>query len=156
MPSKMTDYISSLRKIIGRAPIMQCGASVIVINGEGELLLQKRRDNGCWGFHGGSVELGEVVEFAAARELFEETGLMAEALELFGVFSGSELHYVYPNGDEVFNIDIVFLCRKYCGNIKPSASEVDELRFFHPNEIPDNISPPQQKALQKYLDSIRG
>ena len=65
------------------------------------ILLQKRSDNHCWGYAGGSVELDEVVEDAAKRELFEETGLIAEKLELFGVFSGKETHYVYPNGDEL-------------------------------------------------------
>jgi len=131
---------------------MQCGASVILVNENGELLLQKRRDNGCWGFHGGSIELDEVVEEAAKRELLEETGLTAQKLELFGVFSGSELHYVYPNGDEVSNVDVVYLCRDYVGNLNPNKSEVNELRFFHPNEIPSNISHPQRKVLEKYLE----
>ena len=65
----MTEYISALRKRIGHSPILQCGASVILVNEKGELLLQKRRDNGCWGFHGGSVELDEVIEEAAKRVL---------------------------------------------------------------------------------------
>jgi 8-oxo-dGTP pyrophosphatase MutT (NUDIX family)/GNAT superfamily N-acetyltransferase len=151
----MTEYISSLRKILGHAPILQCGASVILINPNGELLLQKRRDNGCWGFHGGSVELDEIVEETAKRELFEETGLTAVKLELFGVLSGPELHYVYPNGDAVSNVDIVYLCREYSGRLKPNISEVIEFQFFHPNEIPENISPPQQKPLRAYLESLK-
>ena len=82
----MTGYIAAMRSLVGHKPVLQCGASVIVINENGELLLQKRRDNGLWGYHGGSVELDEVVEEAAARELYEETGLTAHGLELFGVF----------------------------------------------------------------------
>ena len=152
----MTEYISSLRKLVGHAPILQCGASVILINSKGELLLQKRRDNGCWGLHGGSVELNEVVEDAAKRELFEETGLTAHRLELFGVFSGVELHYIYPNGDEVSNVDITYLCREYSGELSPSKMEVNVLRFFAPNEVPNNISPPQQKALKEYLRLYAG
>ena len=42
------------------------------------------------------------------RELFEETGLIAHDLELFGVFSGKDLHYIYPNGDEVLSQDYDF------------------------------------------------
>ena len=148
----MTEYISSIRKLVGHMPIMQCGASVILVNNRGELLLQKRRDNGCWGYHGGSVELDEIVEEAAKRELYEETGLKAEELELFGVFSGPELHYVYPNGDIVSNIDIVYLCHKYSGELKANKFEVNELRFFKLNELPDNISPPERKVLRKYLE----
>ena len=105
----MTDYITTMRSLIGHTPILQVGASVILVNENKEILLQKRRDNGCWGYHGGSVELDEIVEDAAKRELFEETGLIADKLELFGVFSGPDTHFVYPNGDEVSNVDILYI-----------------------------------------------
>jgi len=141
-----------LRKIIGHRTILQCGASVIVINDKHQVLLQRRSDNHCWGYHGGSVELDEVVEEAAKRELFEETGLAAKALELFGVFSGPELHFIYPNGDEVSNIDIVYLCRDFSGTIKKQASEVDELRWFDIASLPENISSPNRLALKKLVE----
>lgn len=86
----MSDYILELRKIVGHRPLLQVGASVIIENKEGKILLQKRKDNHCWGYAGGSVELNENVEDAAKRELFEETGLTANSLELFGVFSEKE------------------------------------------------------------------
>ena len=147
----MTEYMKTLRSFVGHRPVLQCGASVIVENERGELLLQRRRDNGCWGYAGGAVELDEVVEEAARRELWEETGLTAEALELFGVFSGKDLHYIYPNGDEVSNVDIVYVCRAYSGELKPQESEVSELRFFPPSDLPVNLSPPIRKALEAYI-----
>ena len=60
----MTEYIKYLRAYIGHQPILQVGASVIVEDEAGRILLQKRTDNGCWGYHGGSVELDECVEDA--------------------------------------------------------------------------------------------
>lgn len=147
----MTDYIKSLRKKVGHAPIMQCGGSVIVINEKNEILLEKRRDNGCWGYAGGSVELNEIVEETAKRELFEETGLAANKLELYGVFSGPELYYIYPNGDEVSNIDIVYICRDYDGELKCEEDEVSELRFFPLDKIPENISPPNRAVIEKFI-----
>ena len=49
----------------------------------GERALLVRRANppmpGCWGFPGGVLELGETVAQGAMRELFEETGVDAEA-----------------------------------------------------------------------------
>jgi len=150
----MTEYMVTMRKIVGDAPLIQCGASVILLNKNNEILLQKRRDNGCWGFHGGSVEINEVVEEAAARELFEETGLIANKLELFKVFSGPELYYVYPNGDEVSNIDIVYVCRDYSGSLLANPGEVEELAFFPLDKIPENISPPQQKPLNDFLQTL--
>ncbi len=141
----------SLRKFVGHMPILQCGASVILENEKGEILLQLRKDNNCWGYPGGSVELDEVVEEAAKRELFEETGLVAEELELYGVFSGKEYHYIYPNGDEVSNIDHVYICKKYSGELKLQESEGLELRFFKLEDVPENLSPPIKKIVQKYV-----
>lgn len=68
----MSSYIMDLRKLVGHKPILQVGASVIVEDSDGRILLQKRKDNHCWGYSGGSVELDERVEEAAKRELFEE------------------------------------------------------------------------------------
>lgn len=148
----MSNYIMDLRKIVGHRTLLQVGASVILEDAQGRILLQKRSDNHCWGYAGGSVELDEVVEDAAKRELFEETGLIAEKLELFGVFSGKETHYVYPNGDEVSNVDIVFICKEYSGELRRQESEVDELSFFSVEEIPENISPPIQVPLRKWIE----
>lgn len=148
----MSDYIMDLRKIVGHRPLLQVGASVIVEDEDNRILLQLRRDNYCWGYPGGSVELDEEVENAAKRELFEETGLIAHDLELFGVFSGKDLHYIYPNGDEVSNIDIVFLCKHYSGTLTPQKDEVDDLQFFSIKTIPDNISPPVKKQIQLWID----
>lgn len=151
----MSDYIMSLRALVGSRPLLQVGASVIVVDGDGRVLLQRRRDNGTWGYAGGSVEPGEDVERAAARELLEETGLTALTLELFGVFSGERMHYVYPNGDEVYNVDVVYLCRRWEGELIPQPEEVDELRWFSPEDIPSPLMPPNIPALEKYAAENR-
>ena len=147
----MGEYIMDMRKRVGPIPLMQCGASVIVLDGQNRLLLQRRKDNGMWGYAGGAVDLYERVEDAAARELREETGLTADQLELLGVFSGPELRYTYPNGDQVSIVDIVYLCRKYHGQLRPQPEEVTELAFFSPNRLPDNLFTTQLPA----LDAVR-
>ena len=151
----MSDYIMDLRLIVGHRPLLQVGAGVIVVDCENRILLQLRSDNHCWGYAGGSVELDEAVEDAAKRELFEETGLIAESLELFGIFSGKDTHYVYPNGDEVSNVDIVYVCRKYTGTLKCQVGEVDDLKFFRLDEIPENISQPLRVPLNKWVEENR-
>ena len=145
-----------MRKVVGHRCILQVGASVILEDEHGRVLLQKRVDNHMWGYAGGSVELDEKVEDAAKRELFEETGLIANSLELFGVFSGKELHYIYPNGDEVSNIDVVYVCRDYCGELKRQEDEVVELKFFDYANLPEELSLPIKPVLLKRRDFMLG
>ena len=146
----MANYIMDLRKIVGHRPLLQVGASVIVEDEQGRILLQLCSDNHTWSYAGGSVELDEVVEDAARRELLEETGLVAQELELFGIFSGPDTHCVYPNGDEVSNVDIVFLCRRYTGELTCQVGEVEELRFFAADELPENIFPAVRRGIEKW------
>ena len=152
----MSEYIMDLRKIVGHKTLIQVGASVIVEDKEGRVLLQKRADIHEWGYAGGSVEIDETVEDTAKRELFEETGLIAEELELLGIYSGKHMHNIYPNGDEVSNIDIVYVCRKYSGTLKCQESEVEDIRFFDINEMPELIFPPNQPAIEEYINKFKG
>ena len=68
-------YIMDLRAYAGHRPLIQVGAAVLVEDGEGRLLLQKRTDDHLWSFSAaGSMEPGESAEETARRELLEETG----------------------------------------------------------------------------------
>ena len=151
----MSNYIMDLRKYVGHAPLLQCAGSVIIENEKGESLLGRRTDNHQWGYAGGSIELNETVEECAMRELFEETGLIADEMEFFMVNSGLEVHYIYPNGDEVYNVEIIYLCRKYHGEIKKQEEEVEELRFFALDDIPENISEPIRPVVREYIKRRR-
>ena len=151
----LNEYLKNLRKLVEHMPILVCGASVIVENENGEILLQLRKDNNCWGYPGGMVDINEVVEEAAKRELFEETGITANSLELFGVFSGKELYHIFPHGDEISIVDIIYICKNYGGEAKGDGIESMDARFFSLDELPKNISPPCVPALKKYKESER-
>lgn len=144
-------YIMGLRKIVGSRPLIMAGACVIIVNSDNELLLQLRKDNHCWGLAGGSLEPGETLEQVARRELFEETGLVANELKLFNVYSGNDFHYQYPHGDEVYNVVTAFICRDYTGTLKKDDSEVKELTFFPMADIPLTISPPDLPIITEYI-----
>lgn len=127
-------------------PLIMVGSCVVVTEGE-SLLLVKRNDNGLWGLPGGSLEPGESMEEVARRELFEETGLKAKELKLLDIYSGQELYYKYPHGDEVYNVIAAYVCEKFKGVMKPEESEVSEIRFFKLDEIPININPPDKPVI---------
>ena len=148
----MTGYMAEMRKLVGHRTLIQCAASIICVDGAGRILLGLRSDNHMWGYSGGSVEIDEPVEACARRELLEEMGLVAEALEFFCVNSGPETHYVYPNGDEVSNVEVVYLCRKWRGEARPSDGEMEALRFFDVSEIDlGRISPPIRPVVAAYI-----
>lgn len=161
------DYILQLRQLIGHRPILMVGAAILVIDAQDRLLLMKRSDNGCWGPPGGSTEPGERVEQAAKRETLEETGLEVDEMSLFGVFSGPELYYKYPNGDEVYNVTVVYLSRDFWrgsdgrGSGDPRRTEVEideehtEFGWFAKEEIPKNISPPMIPAIEQYKQAMK-
>lgn len=150
----MKDYVRSLRSKIGTMPIILPGAGVIVTDHDGRILLLHRSDNGLWCLPGGMMEPGEAAEATARRELQEETGLVAGPLQLFGVFSGPELFYVYPNGDQVHNVSVVFKAESFTGDPRPDGDETLSIRFFSPAELPP-LSPPDQPALHRYVTSLK-
>jgi 8-oxo-dGTP pyrophosphatase MutT (NUDIX family) len=148
------DYIQSLRQQIEHAPILMVGAAILIVDGQNRLLLMKRSDSGCWGPPGGATEPGEVVEEAARRETFEETGLRVGEMSLFGVFSGPELYYRYPNGDEVYNVTIVYLSCEITGKIQLD-DEHTKWRWFAPVDIPAHLSPPIKPVIEQFVKTFK-
>ena len=142
-------YILDLRKVVGHRPLIMTCAGVLLVNEQNQLLLQRRADNGLWGYPGGSMEPGESFEDCAKREVREETGFICENLVHYINLSGKEVHYIYPNGDEIYAAEEVFICRRYRGTMKKQESEVTELRFFDLRELPDEreISPNNYRAI---------
>jgi 8-oxo-dGTP pyrophosphatase MutT (NUDIX family) len=146
------NHIQALRKYIGHAPVLMVGAAILVVDEQNRLLLMKRSDSGCWGPPGGAVEPGEVVEDAARREAFEETGLQVGGMSLFGVFSGPELYYKYPNGDEVYNVTIVYLSHDVIGDVRLNGEHA-EWGWFVPADIPVDLSPPIKPVIEKFKEA---
>ena len=147
-------HIEELRRLVGHRPLLMVGATVFALDESDRLLLLLRTDNACWGVPGGAVEPGEVVEEAARRETREETGLQVGEMSLFGVFSGPDMFYVYPNGDQVHNISVVYLTRDLRGEMDLDPAEHSDFGWFPLNALPANISPPLLPAIQRLLAPI--
>lgn len=143
------DYVRELRQLIGHRPVILVGAGVFLLDGQDRLLMMKRRDNECWGVPGGAAEPGEVVEEAAKRETLEEVNLELGDMSLYGVFSGPQLYYKYPNGDEVYNVTIMYLSRDWNGVIQLN-DEHTEWRWFSAEAIPENVSLPMKSVLEQF------
>ena len=148
----MSDYLKDLREKTGHMPLVLPHSVVLVINNQNEILLEERSDDGFFDFPGGGIDLKESAEEAAIRELKEETGLSANRLEFFKVYSGEITHYIYFNGDEIYGVDCVYICRDYSGELKPQLSEVKRLFFCSLGDMPEKMSP-RNKQIIKDLKS---
>lgn len=129
-------YISNLRKHIGHEPLINIGATVIVMNDKKEILLNLRSDTNTWGIIGGGIELGESLEETAARELLEEAGLKAESFELIDLLSGKDLYFKYPNGDETYTIIALYKAVNISGKLKINDDESYKLQYFSLDLLP--------------------
>lgn len=120
-------------------PLIQDGASAIILNDKKQILLQRRIDNDKWGLPGGCQEIGERFEETVIREVKEETNLdvKEEDLKLVTVVSGQTRKRHYPNGDLVFNNSVLFVISKYSGELK-CDEESKVLKFFDIDNLPLN------------------
>ena len=150
----MSDYIKDLRAKTNHMPLVLPHSVVVLFDSENRILLEERADDGYFDFPGGSIDLKESAEEAASRELFEETGLIADELILFKVYSGEITHYVYFNGDEIYGVDLVYLCYKWHGELNPQLEEVKNLKFYDLDNLPDKMSKRNKQIILDLKNNI--
>ena len=75
------------------------------------------------------------------------------SLELFKIYTGELTKYTYVNGDDMYGVDIVYLVRKFHGELKPQKDEVNKLEFVKLDDIKGKLSP-RNKQIIKDLKAI--
>lgn len=109
-------------------------ASAVFADGEGRILLQRRRDNGLWALPGGGMDVGESLPGAAVREVREETGLAVEVTGLVGTYTDPRHVIAYDDGEVRRQFNVCFTARVVGGALAISE-ESTELRFVAPEDI---------------------
>lgn len=143
------DYIRSIRPRLGHRKILLNSAGAVVVR-EGEILLQRRSDNGGWGLPGGLLELNETYAAAALREVREETGLCCRLTGFLGLYHNYDM--MWPNGDRAHTLGAIYTAEIAGGALRRDGESL-ELRFFPPEELPELCFEDHRAALADYLAS---
>lgn len=152
--SQAIDYIPYLRKKIGHDKCLSVGLTAMVFNHNGEVLIEKRKDNGKYCFPGGSIDLNETVLEGLKREIREETGIEIKNIVLFSIRSGEKCDFHYPNGDVTQYVDLNFLAETDGKEeIIPQESETTEVYFCPMDKLPEKerFTRGSQSMIEKYL-----
>lgn len=107
---------------------------VFPVNDRGEILLgHKRRGMGFgkWNGFGGKIEKGENMRECAARELFEESGLIADPKDFQLV---ADIYFDCPSNPEWSHGGEVYFVTKWQGN--PHVSDEMEPKWFSLENLP--------------------
>ncbi len=121
-----------------------------------QLLLMQRSDNGLWGLPGGYVELGESVGEAAAREVFEETGVKIAVQRLIGVYSEPTRQVIeYPDGKRVQSINLCFEAESVGQGEPTTPEETLATDYFPPDGLPQAFVPIHAVRIEDALGQER-
>ena len=71
------------------------------------------------------------IEDTMIREIQEEIGLKVLKYKLLNIYSSPVHHNIYPNGDEVSCIDIVYYCYKFEDEIALQEDGVKNIQWFN-------------------------
>ena len=146
----MSDYVRSMRKLVGTRRLLLPGVRAIIVNDQGEVLLQRRTDMPLWGLPSGSVELDETAWEALKREVKEETSLEVLHAEPMALYSGPSQRFTYPNGEEIQCFSVAFIIRDWAGDPKPDGVEGSEVRFWPTDELPESLMDIHRETLADY------
>lgn len=110
----------------------------IITNDKKEIMMVKRNREpalGTWDFPGGFANWGESADIAIAREIEEELGTQLTIKSIFGT---------YHDWYEYKGIRYSTATTAFVGSINALPTtinqEIAELRWFAPNELPENTS----------------
>jgi NAD+ diphosphatase len=106
-------------------------AVIMAVINEGKLLMahSRRHPGKLYSVLAGFVEAGETLERAVSREIYEESGVLVRNVTYF-----SSQPWPFPN-----SLMIAFTAEYAGGELRPEATEIDDLGWFSPDALPPEL-----------------
>lgn len=145
--SRRTDYFND--PAAPKANSIVPAVTAFVVNDAGDVLLERRSDNGRWGMPGGVQEVGENIAGTVVREVLEETGIRVEVVGLVGIFTDPGHVIAFADGEVRQEFSLCFRARPIGGEIKVS-SESFAVRWVPRGDLDSlDISPTTRRRLEE-------
>jgi len=114
------------------------GVGAIVVSPRGILLARRDKDpgTGLWSIPGGAIEPGETQKESIIREVFEETGIHCEVINLV-----STIDLITLDASERIEYHFLinhYLARSTGGELRPEFPD-GEVGWFHPDNLPEDM-----------------
>ena len=144
-PSDVFALVREATRHVLRHPVI--GVAAAARTQDGRWLLIRRRDTGGWALPGGTLEWGESVSPAIARELAEEAGVdLIGECQLFNVYSRPERDYRFHAVTIVMTATVSEPRRA-----PKNPLEIAEVRLFTSDELPATLS----MGMSDMLEDVR-
>lgn len=116
------------------------GVGAVVVHAGAALLIRRGKEplRGRWVVPGGSVELGETLEDAVAREVLEETGILVRPLEVMKVFDAIERD---GEGVRFHHVVVDFRCAFISGALR-AGSDAEAASWVGEADLESHDLPP--------------
>lgn len=134
LPKAAYGIVHEATRHLLRRPVV--GICAVARTRDGRVLLIRRADTGTWGLPGGTLEWGETLRVALARELEEEAGVVGVELgRVLGAWSR-------PSRDPRFHAVTIGVACVVEPPAKPPKNplEIREARLFAPDEMPATLA----------------
>ena len=125
-------------------------AAVALFDGDGRILLLRRKDNDKWTMPGGTMDFGESLLECAVREVREETGFDIEISQLIGTYTDPNVLIAYSDGEIRQEFTLV-----YAAKIKSGELTIDhESKEAVWVSIADGLSLPLADSQRRRLQDV--
>ncbi len=110
------------------------GVGVVLLRGDRVLLVKRGSEpaKGEWSVPGGLIDVGETVEQAAHRELYEECGVTADIIKVIDIFE-----FIEPgeNHKIKYHFIVIEILARYVGGRVRAASDAADAKWLRLDDL---------------------